>query len=364
MRLGRLVGGDAANKECAYIRTDVYCHSMEVGIAGASGYIGAELLRLLAGHPDLEVAVAQGDTSAGAPISELYPSLEPAYPDMVFSHVDGRALEGLDVVFVALPPGRSQHLVAQLTNIDGLLVDLGADFRLRDPGLYPLWYGFEHAAPELLGRFVYGLPELCRQDIGSARLIAAAGCYATAAAISLAPLVREGVLEPDVLIVDAASGTSGAGRSPSGTLHHPVVNEGLSAYGILTHRHTPEMEQTIGARVLFTPHLAPMTRGILATSYGRAVDERSGQRALEVLAEAYRNDPFVLVGARPASTSETYGSNTIRLSAHYDQRTGYVVCVAAMDNLIKGGAGQAIQAANLALGLEETAGLPRVGMAP
>ena len=164
--------------------------------------------------------------------------------------------------------------------------------------------------------------------------------------------------------MDAASGSSGGGRAPSPTFHHPTVNESFSAYGLLTHRHTPEMEQVIGAQILFTPHLAPMTRGILATCYGRAVDRHAGARALEVLDEAYRNEPFVQVSEAPSSTRDTYGSNTIRVTARYDDRTGYVVALAALDNLVKGGAGQAIQAANVALGLEETAGLPMLGLVP
>ena len=243
---------------------------MKAGIAGASGYLGAELLRLLASHPDLEVVVAQGDSSAGTRVASLYPNLAPAYGDLEFSALDATGFDGLDVVFVALPSGRSQEVVPLLSGLGTLVVDLGADFRLRDASLYPLWYGFEHRAPELLGRFVYGLPELTRGELGSARLIAAPGCFVTAAAIALAPLVKAGLIETTGVIVDAASGSSGAGRAPSAELHHPVVNENFSAYKILTHRHTPEMEQAIGAEVLFTPHLAPMTRGILATCYGHA----------------------------------------------------------------------------------------------
>ncbi len=342
----------------------MYVHTMKVGIAGASGYLGAELLRLLAAHPVLEVAVAQGDSSAGSAIAELYPNLAPAYSDLAFAPLDPDGMDGLDVVFIALPSGRSQELVEALVNRAGLIVDLGADFRLRDPSLYPVWYGFEHRAPELLGRFVYGLPELTRQELSGAQLVAAPGCYVTAAAIALEPLVREGVIANEGVIVDAASGTSGAGRSPSATMHHPVVNESFSAYGLVNHRHTPEMEQVIGARLLFTPHLAPMTRGILATCYGRATDAVAGSGALEVLRETYRDEPFVQVSDAPCATRDTYGSNTVRLTARYDERTGLVISLAALDNLVKGGAGQAIQAANVALGLEETSGLPRLGLVP
>lgn len=337
---------------------------MQIGVAGASGYLGAELLRLLAAHPGFEVAVAQGDSSAGIEVATLYPNLAPAYGDLVFSPLDPAGFYGLDAVFIALPSGRSQDLVPALAQSVPLVVDLGGDFRLRDPSLYPVWYGFEHRAPELLGRFVYGLPELFRHELSGARLVSAPGCYVTAATIALEPLVRQGVIEPTGVIVDAASGTSGAGRTPSANMHHPVANESFSAYGLLNHRHTPEMEQTIGAQILFTAHLAPMTRGILATCYGRAVDAHAGSRALEVLREAYRDEPFVQVSAVPRATRDTYGSNTVQVTARYDDRTGYVVSLAALDNLVKGGAGQAIQAANLALGLEETLGLPKIGLVP
>ncbi|MGA3215423.1 MAG: N-acetyl-gamma-glutamyl-phosphate reductase [Acidimicrobiales bacterium] len=337
---------------------------VKTGVAGASGYLGAELLRLLAGHPGLEVVVAQGDSSAGTAVGELYPNLAPAYPDLVFSSLDPAGLDALEAVFVALPSGRSQDLVVALADRVPLVVDLGADFRLRDASLYPIWYGFEHRAPELLGRFVYGLPELSREEIAGARLVAAPGCYVTAATIALAPLVKEGLIETVGVIVDAASGSSGAGRSPSAAFHHPVVNESFSAYRLLDHRHTPEMEQAIGAQILFTPHVAPMTRGILATCYARAVDARKGARALQALQETYRGEPFVQVSSEPSSTRDTYGSNTVRVTARYDARTGYVVALAALDNLVKGGAGQAVQAANIALGLEETAGLPTLGLVP
>jgi len=337
---------------------------MKTGIAGASGYLGAELLRLLASHPGFDVVVAQGDTSAGTAVGELYPNLAPAYCGLSYSRLDPAGFDGLDVVFVALPSGRSQDLVQRLVDRVGLVVDLGADFRLRDASLYPRWYGFDHRAPELLGRFVYGLPELSRSELDTARLVAAPGCYVTAATIALAPLVREGLIENTGVIVDAASGTSGAGRSPSAAFHHPVVNESFSAYKLLEHRHTPEMEQAIGAQILFTPHVAPMTRGILATCYGRAVEHRGPAKALDVLREAYSNEPFVQVSSEPSSTRVTYGSNTARVTARYDERTGHVVALAALDNLVKGGAGQAIQAANIALGFEETAGLPVLGLVP
>lgn len=335
---------------------------MKAGVIGASGYLGAELLRLLAAHPQLEVVAAQADSAAGTPVAALYPNLAPCYDGVAFSALDPGGLEGVDVVFVALPSGRSQEVVAALAERVRLVVDLGADFRLRDPLMYLRWYGFEHARPELLARFAYGLPELFRADLEGASLVAAPGCYVTAAAIALRPLVSAGVIEPTGVIVDAASGTSGAGRALSSETHHAAVNESFSAYKVLVHRHTPEMEQAIGAEVLFTPHMAPMTRGILATCYGRATS--AGGRALEVLADSYAGEPFVQICTVPPSTREVYGSNTVRVTASFDERTGHVVALAALDNLVKGGAGQAVQAANIALGLEEDAGLPKLGLVP
>ena len=332
-----------------------------VGIFGASGYTGAELLRLCAGHPGFEVVLATGESSAGARVADVYPSLAGAYPRLVYAEVDPAAAEGLDLVFLALPHGTSQQLVPELRKRVGSVVDLAADFRLRDPGLYPEWYGEEHSAPELLAEFSFGLPELFRQEIAGSDLVSAPGCYVTAAALSLAPLVRAGAIEASGVIVDAASGVSGAGRALRQASHFTTVNEDFTAYGLLSHRHTPEIEQATGAQVLFTPHLAPMTRGILATCYARPA---SGAEPLEVLADFYAAEPFVTVGEGPPSTKATYGSNCAHLTARRDRRTGWVVVLCALDNLVKGASGQAVQCANLALGLDEATGLPLVGVYP
>jgi N-acetyl-gamma-glutamyl-phosphate reductase len=337
---------------------------MKCGVVGATGYLGAELLRLLADHPVLDVAVAQADSTAGSRVGDIYPALGRAYRDLFVDGLDCSALERLDVVFVALPSGTSQGIVALLTDKIPLVVDLGADFRLKDSAAYARWYGFEHAVPELLGRAVYGLPELYRRDLVGAGLVSAPGCYVTAAAVALQPLVSGGVLQPKGIIVDGASGTSGAGKSASPGLHHPLANERFAPYGLLDHRHTPEMEQVIGAEVLFTPHLAPMTRGILATCYARPVSSTSTDDLLQTLRERYESEPFVQVTAGLPSTADAYGSNVVHLTARADERTGWVIVIAAIDNLVKGGSGQAIQAANVALGLPETAGLPLVGLSP
>ena len=333
-----------------------------VGIAGASGYTGAELLRLCAQHPELEVVVATGDSQAGNRAAELYPSLAAAYPDLVFEEFQPDRFDGLDVAFLALPHGASQSLVSELRTRVKKIVDLAADFRLRDASLYPTYYGEEHTAPELLSEFVHGIPELFRDEVSGADLVAAAGCYVTSAALALAPLVRAGVVETTGIIVDAASGVSGAGRALKHSSHFGTANEDFTAYGLLNHRHTPEIEQAIGAQVLFTPHLAPMTRGILATCYARPTS--AGVDPLAVLRDAYAGEPFVVVSEAIPSTKATLGSNTAHLTARVDPRTGWVIVLCALDNLVKGASGQAVQCANLALGLDETAGLPVIGVYP
>jgi len=332
-----------------------------VGVFGASGFAGAELLRILAGHPGFEVVMLSGDSQAGTCVASLYPNLAAAYPDEVFVEADPERADGLDVVFLAMGHGVSQHLVPHLRPKVGVIVDLAADFRLQDPDLYPLWYQHEHACPELLSEAVYGLPELFREELAGASLVAAAGCYVTAAALALAPLVRSGAIDPAGVIVDAASGVSGAGRSPKPNTHFNAVDEDFAAYGLVNHRHTPEIEQASGAQVLFTPHLAPMNRGILATCYSRPASDAD---PLEVLADFYQGEPFVVVSERSPSTKATLGANTAHLTARRDERTGWVISICALDNLTKGAAGQAVQCANAAVGFDERSGLSTIGLYP
>ncbi len=339
---------------------------IDVGIVGGSGYAGAELLRLVHGHPDLRVAWATGDTQAGTAVGALYPSLAAAYPSMVFDSFDPSMVVGVDLVFLTLPHGASQRLMPDLMAAASgtRIIDLAADFRLKDPSAYEHWYGEAHTAPDLLERFAYGLPELHRKDIVGAVAVAAPGCYPTAAALALAPLVAAGVVEPEGIVVDAVSGVSGAGRTLRHTSHFGTVHEDFVAYGLLDHRHTPEIEQATGATVLFTPHLAPMTRGILATCYARPAGPTSTAALLDLLRDAYAGEPFVVVGDAPPSTKAARGSNTAHLTARYDPRTGWVVVLAAIDNLVKGASGQALQCANIVLGLDETAGLSSIGVYP
>ena len=332
-----------------------------IGVIGASGYAGAELLRLCAQHPHLEACLAVGDTQAGVDVATLYPSLAAAYPGMSFSAYDPADLEGLDLLFLAMPHGESSKVMEEVRKRVPAVVDLGADFRLKDAALYPEWYGEEHPGPALLAEFAYGLPELFRDELRGAKAIAAPGCYPTAAGLALAPLVREGLIEPAGVVVDAASGVSGAGR---GKFPYAGTNEDFVAYGLLDHRHTPEIEQVTGAQVIFTPHLAPMNRGILATCYARPARGVSTVTVLEALGDFYTDEPFVVVSDRPPSTKATLGSNSAHLTARFDERTGWVVALCAIDNLVKGAAGQALQCANLSLGHDETEGLSAAGIYP
>jgi N-acetyl-gamma-glutamyl-phosphate reductase len=334
---------------------------IRTAILGASGYAGGELLRLIAAHPELTAVKLFGESKAGQKLGVVHSHLAATYPDAVVEKFGERALDGIDLMFAALPHGHSQRLAATILDKGIRFVDLGADFRLDDAATYERWYGHAHEAPHLLGDFVYGIPELNREAIGGAKAVAAAGCYATAAILALKPLVDAGLVKPETLIVDAASGVSGAGREAKEATGFSTVDGSFSAYGLLNHRHTAEMEMAIGGTVLFTPHLAPMTRGILATCYGEATQPCD---PLQALRSASAEEPFVYVTDQPPATKWVSGSNGVQLTACYDQRTGRVLALCAIDNLGKGAAGQMIQCANLMLGLDETAGLTTIGVYP
>jgi len=330
-----------------------------VAILGASGFVGAELLRLCAGHSALAPARLFGDSQAGAMLGDVHPHLALAYPGLTIERYAPDALEGIGLVFAALPHGQSQAIAPEIIARGIPFVDLGADFRLDDPAAYERWYGEAHSRPDLINHFTYGIPELNRGGIRASKAVAAAGCYPTAAILALNPLLS--LIDPDTINVDAASGVSGAGKGAKDATHFNTVDENMNAYGLLNHRHTAEMEMELGGKILFTPHLAPMNRGILATCTAIA---RGTCDPLEALREAYAAEPFILVSERPPSTKWTLGSNAVHLTARYDSRTGRVLAIAALDNLVKGAAGQMIQCANLMLGLDEDAGLPKVGVWP
>jgi N-acetyl-gamma-glutamyl-phosphate reductase len=339
-----------------------------VAVAGASGYAGGELLRLLLGHPSLELGAVCAGTSAGERVTDLHPGLLPL-ADRRFAATDPALLAEAELVFLALPHGESAAVAAALPATTKV-VDLGADFRLADPNAWATYYHGSHA-----GTWTYGLPELpgLRAAVAGSTRVANPGCYATAVAVALAPLIGR-LAEPDDVVVVAASGTSGAGRKPSDALLASTVSGAVSAYKVGgVHQHTPEMEQSLSAvsgrpvRLSFTPLLAPMPRGILATCTARATGPATTTAAVRAaLTEAYADEPFVELlpeGVWP-TTKATYGSNAVVLQAAVDEHAGRVVVTAALDNLVKGAAGQAVQNANLVLGLPESAGLSVVGVTP
>ncbi|MFW2336438.1 N-acetyl-gamma-glutamyl-phosphate reductase [Ilumatobacter sp.] len=339
---------------------------VEVGIIGASGFTGAELLRIAAQHPEFDVVYATGDSQAGVRAAELYPNLAARYPDLVFDSFDLERARGLDVVFLGLPHSASMAMAPELVGHVGCVVDLSAAYRLKDPSHYPTYYGFEHDQLGLLADAVFGLPELHRDTLRGAGLVATPGCHVTTAVLALRPFVEAGLIETSGITVDTMTGITGAGRNPSATNIFSSVDSNVEAYGFLTHRHTPEIEQELGARVLFTPHLVPMSRGLLATCHARPATgaDLSTEGLLEVLRARWANEPFMVVTDGSPSTKATLGSNAVHVTARYDERTGTVLAIAALDNLAKGASGGAVQAANVALGLDETAGLAAIGLAP
>ena len=344
-----------------------------VAVAGASGYAGGELLRLLAGHPDLEIGVLGAGSNAGAPVTAVHPNLI-TLADRRFGPTTADSFAGSDLVFMALPHEEAARLAAELPE-QTKVVDLGAGFRLADPAAWARFYGGDHP-----GTWTYGLPELpgARARISAASRVASPGCYATASILALAPLLASGVAEPADIVIVAASGTSGAGRSPTVSLLGSEVMGSVSAYKVGgLHRHTPEIEQALqsaapdhGAPVTisFTPTLAPMPRGILATCTARLAGDPAASAAelRAAITTMYQNEPFVhiLIEGQWPGTSATFGSNAAQLQVDADQHAGRAVVVSALDNLGKGAAGQAVQNANLMLGLPETAGLTAQGVAP
>ncbi len=341
---------------------------ISVGIVGASGFTGAELLRLIAQHPQFEVELATGDSMAGRRAADIYPSLAVAYPDLVFGELDlsgsHDSLAGLDLVFLGLPHTASMDIAPSLVGRVGCVVDLSAAFRLKDPSLYPSYYGFEHTEPDLLAEAVFGLPELHRSDLKGARLVATPGCHVTAATLALRPLVEAGLIETTGVAVNTLTGITGAGRAPTDTNTFTNIDSNAVAYGLTTHRHTPEMEQEIGVQLIFAPHLVPMSRGLLATCTAQGATGCDEEMVAAVLRSFYADEPFVAVVDSPPATKSVLGANAAHVSGRYDRRTNTVIAMCAIDNLTKGASGGAVQAANVALGLDETAGLTTIGLAP
>lgn len=342
---------------------------IKAGIVGGTGYTGVELLRLLARHPAVELSMVTSRSEAGMAVADMFPNLR-GHVDLCFSEPDPERLAQCDVVFFATPNGTAMGMVPELLRAGARVIDLAADFRLRDPGEWQQWYGMEHACPELLAEAVYGLPELNREAIRNARLVANPGCYPTAILLGFLPLVRGGLVDTSRLIADAKSGVSGAGRKAqlSGLLAE--ASESFKAYGVAGHRHLPEIRQGLrdmggtGIRLTFVPHLTPMIRGIHATLYAELNDTAVDlQRLYE---ETYSQEPFVDVlpaGAHP-ETRSVKGSNMCRIAVHRPQNGNTVVVLSVIDNLVKGAAGQAVQNMNLMFGMEEKTGLDGIALLP
>lgn len=343
---------------------------IRVSIIGASGYGGGELVRLLCAHPRVTLAHLTAESRKAEPYGEVFPNLR-GFVSNVTEDADLEAIGAdSDVVFFALPNGMAMTMIQRL-GPRPKVIDLGADFRFRDPATYQQWYKTPHAAPDLLGGAVYGQPELHRERIQGARIIGNPGCYPTAALIAIAPFVQNGIVQGDGVIVDAKSGVSGAGRGASLGTHFSEVNENVKPYNVAVHRHTPEIEQEVSALagrpmpVTFTPHLIPMTRGILATAYLRLAHSLTVAEADGILQEAYAREPFVRVlpGGLP-QTKATYGSNYCDVAVRIDTRARVLIAMAAIDNLVKGASGQAIQNMNIMCGFPERMGLEGAPLYP
>ncbi len=346
---------------------------LKVGIVGGTGYTGAELLRILAGHPRISLEVITSRGEAGTAVADMFPHLRGRL-DLRFTEPDSATLGGCDAVFFATPNGTAMRLAPDLLDRGARVIDLAADFRLTDPALWETWYGMPHACPGLLDEAVYGLPELNRDAVRAARLVANPGCYPTAVTLGFVPLLEAGVVDPGWLVADAKSGASGAGRKASTGILMAEVGESFKAYSVNGHRHAPEISQNLerfaGARVglTFVPHLLPMIRGIEATLYARLKDPDAPSAAeLEGLyGKRYASEPFVDImpaGSHP-ETRSVRGSNVCRIAVTRQGESGVVVVQSVIDNLVKGAAGQAVQNMNLMFGFEETQGLEAMALLP
>jgi N-acetyl-gamma-glutamyl-phosphate reductase len=346
---------------------------IRIGVIGASGYTGGDLVRLAVAHPGMEIVALTANTHAGKTMAEVFPHLA-FVPLPKLTTVEQVDWQGLDAVFAGLPHGTTQEIAKTVLAANPRIkfIDMSADFRLRDPKTYRTWYGAEHAALDLQGEAVYGLTEHNRSAIAKARLVACPGCYPTAALLSLLPLVANGAVDASDIVIDAKSGVSGAGRGLKQSTLFSEAGEGLSPYSVANHRHAPEIEQELSAAadraliVNFTPHLIPMSRGELVTSYVRLTRSVTPDAVRSLLSETYRGEPFVKLapsGVLP-QTQNVRGSNYVQIGVVADRIPGRAIVIAVIDNLVKGSAGQAIQNFNLMYGLEETTGLMQQPLFP
>jgi len=340
---------------------------IRAGIINVTGYIGAELARLLYQHPQVKLVTVTGRSAAGQRLGDVFPSF--AGTDYIIKAELDREV---DIAFSAMPHKGSVDVVPSLLKQGIKVIDASADFRLKNADEYPKWYGFTHPSPKLLKKAVFGLPELHREEIVSASLVANPGCYSTSVILALAPAVKEGLIYPDI-VVDSKSGVSGAGRTLSLTTHYSEANEDVCAYSLEGHRHLPEIEQELQAlnptfsfSITFVPHLVPMTRGILSTCYAKLTDSRrlTAASLKQLYRQFYKHAPFVQITTQPPHTKHAWGTNFCLIYPTIDSKTNRLIVISCLDNLVKGGAGQAVQNMNLMFGLPETTGLEALAIYP
>jgi len=340
---------------------------IRTGLINVTGYIGAELARLLCQHPQVELVTVTGRSAAGQKLGDVFPNFT-GTNYIIKAELDSE----IDMAFSALPHKSSVDVVPSLLKQGIRVVDASADFRLKNAGEYSKWYGFTHPSPELLREAVFGLPELHQSEIASASLVANPGCYSTGAILALAPIVKEGLIYPDI-VVDSKSGVSGAGRTLSLTTHYSEANEDICAYSLEGHRHLPEIEQELKAlnqsfspSITFVPHLVPMTRGILSTCYAKLADSRqlTADSLKQLYREFYKHAPCVQVTTEPPHTKHVWGTNFCLIYPTVDSKTARIVVISCLDNLVRGGAGQAVQNMNLMFDLPETTGLEALAVYP
>lgn len=345
---------------------------LKVAICGGSGYTGGELLRLLSKHPEIEVIAVTSEKSAGKKVSDLFPHLH-KYSNLVYEPLDReKLLDKADLFFMALPHGTSQEAVDSFLKNRKRVIDLSADYRLRDAKIYEEWYNVPHKFQGPLKKAVYGLPELYRKKIAKAQLIANPGCYPTGAVLGLYPATKNKLIDIDSIVIDSKSGTTGAGRQSDVAFSYCEVNEGFRAYGIATHRHTPEIEQEISfvagknIKVNFTPHLVPLDRGILTTIYAKLTKDVDLKKVLEIYKKAYAKEPFtrVLDEGRYPNVKNVRGTNLCEIGLNVNKRTNTLIVVTAIDNLMKGASGQAVHNMNIMMGFDEKTALDSIALFP
>lgn len=345
---------------------------IKAGIIGATGYAGAEIVRLLMGHPEVEIKWLGSRSYIDQRYADIYRNMFQIVEDVCKDDNLDKLAEEVDVIFTATPQGFCASVINEEILSKVKVIDLSADFRIKDVAIYEKWYGIEHKSPEYIKEAVYGLCEINREDIKKARLVANPGCYTTCSILSLYPLVKEGLIDPSTIIIDAKSGTSGAGRGAKVDNLFCEVNENMKAYGVATHRHTPEIEEQLGYAagqeivLNFTPHLVPMNRGILVTAYASLKEKVSYETVKAAYDKYYEKEKFVRVLEKDVcpQTKWVEGSNYVDVNFKIDERTGRVIVMGALDNLVKGAAGQAVQNMNLVFGLDESTGLDLVPMFP